>query len=92
MRPLSHVIPSALLHVLRDVPLSNGKVGFAWKASVGPAMERATAVKLEGTLLLVDAASAQWAREVKRAAPIILKRLQELLGADAVERIEVRRA
>ena len=92
MRPLSHVIPSALLHLLRDAPLSNGKVGFAWRTSVGPAMERATAVRLEGTRLLVDASSAQWAREVKRASPIILKRLQEMLGAETVERIEVRRA
>ena len=92
MRALSHVIPDALLHILRDVPLSSGKVGFAWRAVVGPALGRATDVRLEGRVLLVDTTSAQWSREVMRSSPIILRRLQELLGPDAVERIEVRRA
>ena len=92
MRPLSHVVPGALIHLLRDAPLSHGKVGFAWRTVVGPAMERATSVRLEGTVLLVDTTSAQWSREVARSSPIILRRLQELLGADAVQRIEVRRA
>jgi len=92
MRPLSHIAPSALLHLLRDAPLSNGKVGFAWRTAVGPALERATEVRLEGKVLLVDAASAQWAHEVMRSSPIILRRLQDVLGADAIERIEVRRA
>jgi len=92
MRALSHVIPDALLHLLRDVPLSDGKVGFAWRAAVGPALGRATNVRLEGRVLLVDSASEQWSREVMRSSPIILRRLQELLGPEAVERIEVRRA
>ena len=92
MRPLQHAIPGALLTLLRDAPLSDGKVGFAWRAAVGPALQRATHVKLEGNVLLVDTASAQWSREVKRSSPVILRRLQELLGADAVSRIEVRRA
>ena len=92
MRPLSHVVPSALLHLLRDAPLSNGKVGFAWRAAVGPAVDRATRVRLDARILLVEASTAQWSREVKRSSPLILKRLQDFLGADAVERIEVRRA
>jgi hypothetical protein len=40
-------------------------------------------------VLLVEAVNAQWAREVRRASPVILPRLQSLLGVDAVERIEV---
>jgi len=92
MRPLSHVAPAALLHLLRDAPLSNGKVGFAWRAAVGPAVGRATHVRLEGKVLLVDATSPQWSREVVRSSGVILKRMQELLGADVIERIEVRRA
>jgi predicted nucleic acid-binding Zn ribbon protein len=92
MRPLQHAIPGALLTLLRDIPLSDGKVGFAWRAAVGPALQRATHVKLEGNVLLVDTTSAEWTREVSRSSPVILKRLQELLGADAVVRIEVRRA
>jgi len=43
-------------------------------------------------VLLVETASAQWSKEVMRSSPVILKRLQALLGPDVVERIEVRRA
>jgi predicted nucleic acid-binding Zn ribbon protein len=92
MRPLAHAVPGALLTLLRDAPLSNGKVGFAWRAAVGPALARATSVRLEGVVLLVDATTPQWAREIGRSSATILKRLQELLGVEAVERIEVRRA
>jgi predicted nucleic acid-binding Zn ribbon protein len=92
MRPLSHVVPEAVLQLLRDAPLSKGKVGFAWRAAVGPALERATAVKLENRVLIVETSSPQWSREVRRSSSIILERLQSFLGADVIERIEVRRA
>jgi predicted nucleic acid-binding Zn ribbon protein len=92
MRPLSHIVPDALLLLLRDAPLSHGKVGFAWRAAVGPALERATAVRLENRVLIVETTSPQWSREVKRSSSLILQRLQAYLGPDAVERIEVRRA
>lgn len=90
MRPLIHAVPGALMHLLRDTPLSDGKVGFAWDAAVGPALARATHVKLEGGVLIVEATSAQWALEVKRSTPIILERLQFLLGKGAVTRIAIR--
>jgi predicted nucleic acid-binding Zn ribbon protein len=92
MRPLYDGMPGALVELLRGSPLSDGKVTFAWKAAVGPAIERVTHVKLEHKVLLVETASAQWSKEVMRSSTVILKRLQSLLGADAVERIEVRRA
>jgi predicted nucleic acid-binding Zn ribbon protein len=92
MNPLSHIIPGALLTVLRDAPISQGKVGFAWRVAVGPALQRATEVRLEERVLIVETSSPQWSREVMRSSPVILRRLQELLGADVVERIEVRRA
>ena len=92
MRSLTSAIPGALAELLRDTPLSDGKVAFAWKAAVGPAFDRATAVKLEGTVLIIDASSAQWAREMKRSTGVILGRLQTLLGDDAVTSIKVRHA
>jgi Dna[CI] antecedent, DciA len=92
MRPLTHALPGAIAQLLRDTPLSDGKVGFAWRAAVGPALERATKVKLVRKILIVETSSLQWSREVKRSSPMILKRLQALLGADVVDRIEVRRA
>ena len=92
MRPLHDGMPGALIELLRGSPLSDGKVTFAWKAAVGPAIERVTHVKLERRVLLVETPSAQWSKEVMRSSPVILKRLQSLLGVDVVERIEVRRA
>ena len=91
MHPLTHALPGALVELLRGSPISDGKVTFAWNAAVCPAIERVTHVKLERKVLLVETASAQWSREVMRSSPVILRRLQSLLGADAVELIEVRR-
>jgi len=82
-------MPGALIELLRGSPTSDGKVTFAWKAAVGPAIERVTHVKLERKVLLVETASAQWSKEVMRSSSTILKRLQSLLGADTVDRIEV---
>lgn len=90
MRPLTSALPGALAELLRDAPLSPGKVSFAWRAAVGPALERETSVRLEAGTLIVDAASHQWAREVRRSSSIILNRLQTLLGAHAVVSISVR--
>jgi hypothetical protein len=91
MKPLTHAMPGALRLLLHNAPLSDGKVGFAWRAAVGEAFERATAVKLEHGVLVVETTSAEWAREIKRSQGIILSRLQAMLGADAVTRIQVRR-
>jgi predicted nucleic acid-binding Zn ribbon protein len=90
MRPLTHVAPGALMVLLRDMPLSSGKVELAWSVAVGPAIARATSVKLEGPALLVETTSAEWTREIKRSTSIILKRLQSLLGDDAVTSISIR--
>ena len=83
-------MPGALVEMLRIAPLSQGKVGFAWRAAVGPAVGKVTSVHLEGRVLLVDAASKAWAREVTRSSSTILKRLQTLLGPDTLTSISVR--
>ena len=90
MRPLASALPGAVSELLRNAPLSPGKVSFAWRAAVGPAVERETSVRLEGATLIVDAANRQWAREVRRSSSIILKRLQNFLGSDVVSEISVR--
>jgi predicted nucleic acid-binding Zn ribbon protein len=90
MHPIAHAVPGALAELLRSVPLSDGKVGFAWRAAVGPALERVTAVKLEHGVLIVETTSAQWAREIQRSSGVILTRLRTLLGDDTVMRLELR--
>jgi predicted nucleic acid-binding Zn ribbon protein len=90
MKRLTHAVPGALMELLRGAPLSDGKVSFAWSAAVGPALERVTTVKLERGVLIVEAASAQWSREIQRLSGVILARLQSLLGKDTVRTLEVR--
>jgi Dna[CI] antecedent DciA-like protein len=90
MRSLVHIVPSALVHLLRQVPMSQQKLEFVWGAAVGRALERVTRVKLEGDILIVETTSAQWVREITRASPLILQRLRGYLGASAVAGIEVR--
>jgi predicted nucleic acid-binding Zn ribbon protein len=88
--PLGHAIPGAVAELLRGSPLSAGKVDFAWRTAVGPAVQRVSAVRLEQGVLLVDASGGQWSAELKRSSPVILRRMQLLLGADVVKEIVVR--
>lgn len=83
-------MPGALAELFRSAPLSPGKVTCAWNAAVGRGLERVTSVRLDGHDLIVEAASAPWAREVARSAHVILPRLQTLLGRATVTRITVR--
>lgn len=91
MQPVRDTIPPALAAILQRQPLSPGKVAFAWRVAVGPAMDRATRPRLTETgALLVEAADQHWARETTRSLPQILARLHALLGSDVVRRVEVR--
>ena len=90
MQPISHVVPRALAELLRDAKMSPGKIEFAWKAAVGPAIDRGTAVRLEHQTLLVDAKTAAWGREVTRSSRLILKRLDALLGPGVIRELIVR--
>jgi len=76
--------------LLRETPMSPGKLAFAWKTVVGPAMDRGTFVRLDGRTLLVDAKTAAWAKEVSRSSSIILRRLQTLLGSEVINELNVR--
>ena len=90
MHSIANTVPGALVELLRRQPLSPGKVQFAWGLAVGPAVQRATSVRLESGKLLVDAVDAQWSREIRRSTGVILPRLRSMLGPDAVSAIEVR--
>jgi hypothetical protein len=90
MRPLTHALPGAIAELLRELPVSNGKVDFAWRVAVGTAVERVTSVRLDGSILRVFADDQHWAREITRSSGVILARLQTLLGQATVNRIVVR--
>jgi hypothetical protein len=90
MQSLQAIVPRALTELLRQGPMSQGKLEIAWRAAVGDALNRVTTVRLQpdGTVDVV-AADARWNRELKRSSSIILTRLIGLLGAGSVRRLSV---
>jgi hypothetical protein len=90
MRSIGSVVPAALVHLLRAAPLSDGKVSFAWRTAVGPAIGRATSVKLEQGVLTVEVASDEWKRAVAQASPMIVARLRAFLGDETIWRLEIK--
>jgi hypothetical protein len=87
--PAHLVMPGVLAAVLRNAPLTREKVAFAWRAAVGPAVDKATSVELREGVLHVRAKDATWRREVERSAPMIRSRLTGLLGDHVVRFIDV---
>jgi len=89
MIPVNEFMPAALEEILRKAPMSPEKLAFAWRQSVGDAVDRVTSIQLDGTVLRVRAQSAQWQREVERSAGLIRSRMGRLLGAGIVRSIQV---
>lgn len=88
-RPLRDILSDALTDAVRDQPMSQAKLEFAWRASVGPALARASRVSLEGNVLRVDTPGPLWAVEIERARQDLLVRLARLLGPGVVARLAV---
>jgi hypothetical protein len=88
--PSNLLLPGALAAILRNAPLTPEKVAFAWRAAVGPAVDKATSIELRNGLLVVHAKDGSWRREVERSTPLIRSRLQALLGDGVVRYIDVR--
>jgi hypothetical protein len=87
--PVADVIPDTLASVIRKAPLTPEKLAFAWRLSVGPAIERATTIDLRNGVLYVAARDLAWRREVERSAGLIRRRLQALLGADVFKALDI---
>jgi hypothetical protein len=85
-------MPGAVAAMLRRAPLTPEKVAFAWRAAVGPAVDKATTIDLRQDVLHVRAKDAVWEREVERSTPLIRSRLKDLLGEDVVRFIRVTRS
>src|ERR1051325_901781 len=84
----NQVLPGVVAEVIRKAPLTDEKVAFAWRLAVGPAIAKATTVRLgsDGTLYLT-AESKAWVDSVRDSVGIIRSRLAHYLGDNAVKRI-----
>ena len=89
MIPVQQIVPDALASVLRRAPLSPEKVAFAWRTAVGPAVDRATAIELRDTTLVVTVKADEWRQEISRSTALIRSRLALVLGSGVVTRVEI---
>jgi hypothetical protein len=85
-------MPNALAEILRKAPLSDEKVAFAWRSSVGPAIDRGTTATLQDGVLRVAVRDAAWGREIARSESLIRARLDALLGRGIIRAIAVQPA
>ena len=92
MLPIQQFSSGVLAEIVRRQPASKERTAFAWQVAVGPALARKTTVEILAGVLQVCAQDAYWEREVSRAIPTILARMQHLLGPDAVTQITVQQA
>ena len=84
----NQVLPGVVAEVIRKAPLTDEKVAFAWRLAVGPAIAKATAVRLaaDGTLY-VRAESKAWVDSIRASIGIIRSRLAHYLGDSAIKRV-----
>jgi len=81
-------MPAVVAEVIRKAPLTDEKVSFAWRLAVGPAMAKATSVRLgsDGTLYL-RADSPAWLDGVRQSVGLIRSRLAHYLGDETIKRM-----
>src|SRR5688572_1513276 len=87
--PVQRFMPEALAEVLRKAPLTPEKIAFAWRAAVGPGMDKVTTIELSGRVLYVRAKDAAWQREVERSLGVVRSRMEALLGKGVAGDIRV---
>ena len=84
----NQVMLPVVADVIRKAPLSHAKVAFAWRLAVGPAIDKATTVRLaEDGTLYVTAESKAWVDSVRASVGLIRSRLAHFLGDNAIKRI-----
>jgi Dna[CI] antecedent, DciA len=90
MDSLQMILPRALPELLRQGPMSQGKLEVAWRSAVGDGLNRVTTVRLQPDgLVEVRSADARWHRELKRSSGMILTRLKGLVGSENITRLSV---
>jgi predicted nucleic acid-binding Zn ribbon protein len=90
MLPIQNFSSGVLAEIIRRQPASKEKTAFAWQLAVGPALARVTTVELAEGVLEVHSKDLRWLREIERARPAVLAKMQHLLGKDAVRTLKTR--
>jgi hypothetical protein len=89
MRPIQTFAGGVLAQIVRRQPPSAARTTFAWELVVGSSLARVTSVEMESTTLRVRAVDPRWLKEIERARGLILPKLQQMLGEQAVTRISI---
>lgn len=91
MEPIQPLFASAVARLVRPAPLTPEKVVFAWRMAVGAAIARVTRVRLTAEHTLdVEFEDERWSAELERSSATVLQRVQDLLGAEHVQRLSLR--
>ncbi len=80
-------MPAVVAEVIRKAPLTEEKVAFAWRLAVGPAVDKATKVRLVSDGTLYVSAAPAWLDGVRESVGLIRSRLAHYLGDNAIKRI-----
>jgi predicted nucleic acid-binding Zn ribbon protein len=90
MIPIQNFATGVLAEIIRRQPASKERTVFAWQLAVGPALARVTTVELDKGVLTVRSRDTRWLRELERARPAVLEKMQDLLGKEQVTRLNAR--
>ena len=91
LEPIGQILLGGISALLQKTPASPAKIAFAWRVAVGGPLARATTVGfLDNGTLAIRVAEENWQREVRRATPLILDRLNAMLGPGTVTRLALR--
>jgi predicted nucleic acid-binding Zn ribbon protein len=91
MIPLQSFSSGVLAEIVRRQPASKERTNFAWQLAVGQAVARATTVELTDGVLTVRAVDRRWIQEIERARGNVIQKMQQILGADQINRIDTKR-
>jgi len=89
MRAIQQFTPNVLAEVIRRQPASEARTTLAWQVAVGAAIARATSVQLADGVLTVTAKDPRWVADVEASRGVVLGRLQQLLGNDAIRTMRI---
>jgi hypothetical protein len=89
MTPAREILPGVLAEVIKKAPLTPEKVAFAWRLAVGPAVGKATTVRLDGHgVLHVTATTPAWIAAVRKSTSLVHLRMNDLLGDAVVKAVK----